>query len=137
MHYIGYLDVHIRVNTAGGHSSIPPHHTSIGYLSLIIAELESHPRKAQLHRGHPVFKALVCEAVHAPKFPASLKRDVIRAAKGSDSALKRLEDVILDETPVSDPHLEAERREIRSILATTQAVDLISGMTSYPCVRHH
>lgn len=40
----GHYDLEITVSTLGGHSSVPPQHTAIGYMSLLIAELEKHPQ---------------------------------------------------------------------------------------------
>lgn len=40
----GHYDLEITVETLGGHSSVPPPHTAIGYMSLLIAELEKHPQ---------------------------------------------------------------------------------------------
>jgi Gly-Xaa carboxypeptidase len=40
----GHYDLGITVETLGGHSSVPPVHTGIGYISLLIAELERNPQ---------------------------------------------------------------------------------------------
>ena len=39
----GYLDVKITVSGKGGHSSVPPEHTTIGQLSQIIQLIEKNP----------------------------------------------------------------------------------------------
>ena len=39
----GYLDVRITVSGKGGHSSVPPEHTTIGQLSQIIKLIEKNP----------------------------------------------------------------------------------------------
>ncbi|ORY41293.1 Zn-dependent exopeptidase [Rhizoclosmatium globosum] len=41
----GYMDIEYSVRTIGGHSSIPPDHTAIGFLAKIISALEDHPYK--------------------------------------------------------------------------------------------
>ncbi|KAH7908955.1 hypothetical protein BJ138DRAFT_1128023, partial [Hygrophoropsis aurantiaca] len=46
----GYLDVKVEVRTPGGHSSVPPAHTSIGFLSRLIAAIEDSPHEPQLLR---------------------------------------------------------------------------------------
>ena len=44
----GYCDTRIIVETAGGHSSIPPDHTGIGILSQIITAMEAAPYEPEL-----------------------------------------------------------------------------------------
>jgi carboxypeptidase PM20D1 len=39
----GYLTVELKVETKGGHSSMPPRHTAIGILARAIRRLEEHP----------------------------------------------------------------------------------------------
>lgn len=64
----GYLDVKLSVHTPGGHSSVPPKHTSIGYLSKIISHIEDHPHKIEVKtqeedkRGSdsPALQGLLC-----------------------------------------------------------------------------
>ncbi|KAJ7737718.1 hypothetical protein B0H16DRAFT_1730219 [Mycena metata] len=77
----GHLNVEIELQTPGGHSSVPPEHTSIGMLAALIVQLESNApvptlqlKDALLHAGKnrkalktaealllkdPLFKALV------------------------------------------------------------------------------
>lgn len=40
---LGYFDVTIIVETAGGHSSVPKDHTGIGYLAQIVSAIEDAP----------------------------------------------------------------------------------------------
>ncbi|KAG8955779.1 hypothetical protein FRC00_005274 [Tulasnella sp. 408] len=116
----GYMDIRIKVNTPGGHSSIPPTHTSIGYLALLLAQLEANPRPIQLTRQSPIFKSIECSAIHSPDIPDRLRRQVIRASKGDEAALKEVTHYIIN----SDGPKAAW---LRSILSTTQAVDMIHG----------
>ncbi len=44
----GYLSVELRVTGSGGHSSMPPEHTTIGILARAITRLESRPLPARL-----------------------------------------------------------------------------------------
>ena len=44
----GYVSVELAVETAGGHSSIPPAETAIGILSAAITRLQAHPLPASL-----------------------------------------------------------------------------------------
>lgn len=116
----GYMDIRIKVNTPGGHSSIPPTHTSIGYLALLLAQLEANPRPIHLTRENPIFKSIECSAIHSPDIPDRLRRQVIRASQGDEAALEKVEHYIIN----SDGPKAAW---LRSILSTTQAVDMIHG----------
>jgi len=44
----GYANVTLAVETAGGHSSIPPDETAVGILSAAVARLESNPMSTRL-----------------------------------------------------------------------------------------
>jgi carboxypeptidase PM20D1 len=45
----GYLSLELSVETAGGHSSVPPNTSSIGILSDAIHKAETHPMPAHIH----------------------------------------------------------------------------------------
>src|SRR5215469_13610077 len=45
----GYLSLELTVETAGGHSSVPPKTSSIGILSEAIHQIETHPMPAHVH----------------------------------------------------------------------------------------
>lgn len=45
----GYLSLELSVETAGGHSSVPPNTSSIGILSRAIHKIEGHPMPAHVH----------------------------------------------------------------------------------------
>ncbi|KAG8943367.1 hypothetical protein FRC04_002923 [Tulasnella sp. 424] len=116
----GFMDVRIKVDTPGGHSSTPPMHTSIGYLALLLTQLEANPRPIHLTPQSPIFKSLECSAIHSPDIPDRLRREVIRASQGDETALKKVKQYIL--------HSDGPNAEwLRSILGTTQAVDMIHG----------
>ncbi|TFK51753.1 carboxypeptidase S [Heliocybe sulcata] len=110
----GYLDVRVEVTSPGGHSSIPPAHTSIGILASLLVQYETNPYKVSLNRTTPVYGFVQCLAAHAPDVPASLKKK-IRKSLGSNKALKEAEKELFQ-----DP-------TIKNLAATTQAIDLIDG----------
>ncbi|KAI9453418.1 carboxypeptidase S [Lactarius psammicola] len=110
----GYSDTMVTVSTAGGHSSIPPPHTSIGILSRLLVEFEANPIKPQLDRGTPVYSTVQCVGQHAKEFPAHL-RALIKASTHSDRALRKLEAELIKD------------QEYKSLIGTTQAIDLIQG----------
>ncbi|KAH9167375.1 hypothetical protein EDB89DRAFT_128974 [Lactarius sanguifluus] len=110
----GYIDAMVTVSTAGGHSSIPPPHTSIGILSRLLVEFEANPIKPQLDRGTPVYGLLQCVGQHAKGFPGHL-RTLIKTSIHSDKALRKLETELIKD------------QAYKSLIGTTQAIDLIQG----------
>ncbi|KAJ7056190.1 hypothetical protein C8F01DRAFT_377331 [Mycena amicta] len=110
----GFANVNIEVQTPGGHSSVPPEHTSIGMLAAMIVHLENNPPVPVLELDMPAFVMMQCLAVHAPDMPAPLKRALLDADK-SEKALKTVQAMV------------SQDRELRAIVGTTQAVDMISG----------
>lgn len=108
--------------TPGGHSSVPPKHTSIGMLASTIAALEDSASAFQpvLKDSSPFFQQLQCLATHAPDMPTDL-RDVIRASVSSPSARKTLVEYL--------QHLEEDDDEAawKWLMQTSQAVTLVNG----------
>ncbi|GHJ89068.1 hypothetical protein NliqN6_5470 [Naganishia liquefaciens] len=107
----GRADLKITVETPGGHSSVPPEHTSIGILSRLLVELEANPFEPSLTAESPYLKYLTCLADHAPDVPKAFKRSVAHPGKWKALAKR----------------LAGESAQNRAFLATTQAIDLISG----------
>ncbi|KAG7093667.1 hypothetical protein E1B28_007326 [Marasmius oreades] len=110
----GYLDTRIEVATTGGHSSVPPNHTSIGILSKFLVEIESHPHKAKLSRDDIFYSTLQCYAGHAKSLPSDLRKAIQHSVK-SDKALRKLQRIAFQD-------LETLR-----LVSTTQAIDMIQG----------
>ncbi|KAK1232132.1 hypothetical protein PQX77_004733 [Marasmius sp. AFHP31] len=110
----GYLDTRVGVETAGGHSSVPPPHTSIGILSRLLVEFEDHPYKAKLSRDDIFYSTLQCFAGHATELPSDLRKAIHRSTK-SDRALRKLQEIVFQEP------------EVLSMVTTTQAIDLVHG----------
>ncbi|KDQ61780.1 hypothetical protein JAAARDRAFT_204220 [Jaapia argillacea MUCL 33604] len=110
----GYLDVRVEVTSPGGHSSIPPPHTSIGILSSLLVAIESNPYPVHLNRSTPPYATIQCLASHAPSLPSSL-RSAIKGSLKSDEDMKRVEEVMFRD------------RAFRSMVGTTLAIDLIEG----------
>ncbi|KAI5124212.1 hypothetical protein M0805_005062 [Coniferiporia weirii] len=111
----GKLDVRMLVSTPGGHSSVPPAHTSIGMLSRLITELEANPHPSTLRRDGTYYKQMQCLAEHSPSFPTSLKK-LLKASRKSDKALARLE-----------KELDSTFSNFKASTGTTQAVNIIGG----------
>ncbi|KAH8116286.1 hypothetical protein DFH11DRAFT_1828042 [Phellopilus nigrolimitatus] len=110
----GYFDTLLEIKSPGGHSSVPPVHTSIGILSALLVEYETHPIPAFLDRTTPFYGMLQCFAAHAPDMDSKLRKTVQQSAS-SDKALHELEKVI------------AKDKALRALVSTTQAIDLIQG----------
>ncbi|KAH8116257.1 Zn-dependent exopeptidase [Phellopilus nigrolimitatus] len=111
----GKLDVRIEVATPGGHSSIPPAHTSIGILSRLITELEANPHSSTLKREGTYYQQLQCLAEHGPSLPPALG-ETIKDSRKSDKALSRLGEMLDRIFPTYKPST-----------GTTQAVDIVRG----------
>ncbi|KAG1746669.1 uncharacterized protein EDB91DRAFT_1236100 [Suillus paluster] len=111
----GYLDLKITLSTPGGHSSLPPSHTSIGLLSRFITAVEDNPHQASLSRTGTPFAMTQCLAAYNPVYPEEL-RELARKAVMDDAALNMLQERLLASYPM-----------YKAMLGTTQAVDLVEG----------
>ncbi|KAJ6469326.1 hypothetical protein C8R45DRAFT_837463 [Mycena sanguinolenta] len=110
----GSVNVNVEVQTPGGHSSVPPAHTSIGILAALIVHMEANAPVPTLAVDTPAYNMAACLAAHAPDMPHKLKRAILRAPK-SERARQRAEAML-----VEDPMT-------RALVGTTQAVDIVSG----------
>ncbi|KAL1696594.1 hypothetical protein GGG16DRAFT_43379 [Schizophyllum commune] len=110
----GYLDVRIQVDSPGGHSSVPPPHTTIGILADAIVQLEEEPFTPKLSREEPFYWTWKCYAAYAPNIDEDL-RAAIKASVSDDEALKEAETLLIQE------------KLNRVNLQTTQAIDMING----------
>ncbi|OBZ74012.1 Carboxypeptidase S [Grifola frondosa] len=110
----GYIDVRVEVTSPGGHSSIPPSHTTIGILAALLVHYESNPYEAKLARDTPMYWKAQCIAEHAPLLSSYVRKAIKRSTK-SDRALRTAEEALF-----ADPVFKA-------FVGTTQAIDLIDG----------
>ncbi|KAL0961081.1 hypothetical protein HGRIS_006064 [Hohenbuehelia grisea] len=111
----GMMTVQMNVTTPGGHSAVPPRHTSIAFLSLLLAELDSQPLPPHLYRNSSHFQSLECSAQHDPEISSHL-RSLIMDARRSDASLSVLQEELLHTDPL-----------FQTIVSTTQAVTVIRG----------
>lgn len=126
----GYLDVELRVETTGGHSSVPPPHTGIGLMSLLIAELEKNPHKPYLNPESPLIGYTSCTANYAKDAPSSLKKAINKVTEGIakgkvDKRALRAVQEWWETGSAQDKVLPPGMG--RSMIGTTQAVDIING----------
>lgn len=110
----GSLNVRIKVTSPGGHSSLPPPHTSIGILAELLVQYEKNPFEVHLTRGSPTYRSAQCMAQHAPGISSSLKEHMLRA-EHCDGALRAAEQELF------------KNRAFMSLVGTTQAIDLVDG----------
>ncbi|KAI0731073.1 carboxypeptidase S [Earliella scabrosa] len=111
----GKFDVRFEISAPGGHSSIPPEHTSIGMLAAVIKQLEDNPHTPHLNRSGIYYSLLQCRAAHDPALPHHL-RSLISRSRTSDSALHELEQ-----------YLARTDRLYPALAGTTQAADVVRG----------
>ncbi|KAI0742053.1 carboxypeptidase S [Daedaleopsis nitida] len=111
----GKFDVRFEISAPGGHSSIPPEHTSIGMLAAVIKQLEDNPHEPHLNRSGIYYSLLQCRAAHDPSLPADV-RSLITRSRISDKALHKLE-----------TQLAHTERAFKALAGTTQAADVIRG----------
>ncbi|KAJ5050316.1 uncharacterized protein L3040_002199 [Drepanopeziza brunnea f. sp. 'multigermtubi'] len=111
----GYFDVRISVETAGGHSSVPPEHTGIGILAQIIAAIEAAPYTPDLTPLNPYFTTLQCSAEYSPDLDPWLRK-TIKKSLTSKKAAKAVAEYVASKD-ISQ----------RYLMQTSQETDLISG----------
>ncbi|KAI4522518.1 carboxypeptidase S [Schizophyllum commune Loenen D] len=112
----GYMDTKVEVHSPGGHSSVPPAHTTIGILARLLTEYEKNPYDIRLTRNNPVYLTYQCHAEHAPDLPEDIRKLIYSSAEGgAEDALRKVEDFLVQD------------KKLRSIITTTQAADMING----------
>ncbi|KAG5418879.1 CPS1 [Candida metapsilosis] len=112
----GRVEIYVELTTPGGHSSIPPDHTSIGIMSELGYLMEKDPYKSILTDKNPTLKYFQCLAVHDPKkkIPKSFKKVILRAGFDKFANSKLVAKV-------------SENRWFRYLITTSQALDIIKG----------
>lgn len=110
----GYVNVEVTISGHGGHSSVPPEHTTIGVAADLITEFEKNPFKSDFHVDNPLFGSLICSAEHSSLLPDDVK-DLIFNAEIDDDKRQKLTEYLSREPLMG------------SLIKTTQAIDLING----------
>lgn len=86
----GYGNFIIEVDMAGGHSSIPSRHTSIGILSKIISEIEDRDLfEPDMRQTSPMWGYMKCVAAHGDKTVPSWIKDAVQAKRPQLSEVGR------------------------------------------------
>ncbi|KAH6668167.1 carboxypeptidase S, partial [Plectosphaerella plurivora] len=115
----GYINIEIIVRTAGGHSSMPPKHTSAGIASELVTMIEAESYTPRLHDENPIVDFLWCGAEHAPDFKMGLKYLLPR--RGVSGWMENVKRTAL-------PRLVGRVNKMAEyFMMTTQAVDVLDG----------
>lgn len=110
----GYVDNVISLTTPGGHSSVPPDHTSIGIMSELLVRVELNPFDIILSEENPTFQYLTCLAEHSQNFDSTLRSNILNALKDS-----KLYNKVVDYV--------SGVASLKNLFKTTQAIDIIKG----------
>lgn len=111
----GNTGINLVLETPGGHSSVPPHHTGIGIAAEVITRLENIDLfKPSLNEDHPLVKQLAVQAAYSPELDEKTRQKWARLTY-DEKARQALAD-----------ELEKDRA-LRAYVATTQAIDVIHG----------
>lgn len=111
----GYLDIMTELITPGGHSSIPPDHTSIGIMADLERLIEGDPFKPVFSPENPTFDYLQCLATHAgDQMDWRLRKSILRA--GYDKVANSYVTKFLTSNKLT-----------RFLVQTSQAMDIIRG----------
>ncbi|CDK24236.1 unnamed protein product [Kuraishia capsulata CBS 1993] len=109
----GYIDIIVTLDTDGGHSSVPPRHTSIGILAEVITEIESELYPIDISPKNPFYYQLQCEAKAANSMDNGFRADLLNL-ENADAKKRAL-------TKISEDIIS------RMLISTSQAVDIIYG----------
>ncbi|KAJ4245790.1 hypothetical protein NW762_013914 [Fusarium torreyae] len=115
----GYVDIEIVVRTKGGHSSMPPAHTSAGIAAELVSLIEKTPYSPQLHQDNPLLDFLWCGAEHAPGFMTGLKYLLPR--RDRTGILENIKRQLFPRLVSRVSHMAGY------LITTTQAVDVVQG----------
>lgn len=87
---------------------------SIGMLASLLVAFESNPFPVHLARGTPVYSNIQCIASHAHSMDPKLRKLILSSAT-SDKALQQASELLTEDVVM------------KSLIGTTQAIDIISG----------
>ncbi|CAI5759319.1 unnamed protein product [Candida verbasci] len=110
----GYLDSIIEFYTPGGHSSVPPKHTSIGIIAKLIEKIESKEFSPILSNINPVLNQLYCIAEHSPNLDPKVRKNILKSQVNSNANKKIVEYL-------------SKNKETKYLIQTSQAIDIIQG----------
>ena len=138
----GAMNMKIIITSRGGHSSMPPPHTSIGIMSLIIAKLEANPFPDVLgDESSASIRQLQCVR-DAPYMPDELRQALLKVEqaeralsdKSTTSCMHHMWPK-MNRLHLKEARLDEARTQLmqaldyasRQLLKTTQAIDIVRG----------
>lgn len=112
----GYIDIDVELTTPGGHSSVPPDHTSIGIIGELTYLIEKDPYSPLLTSKNPILSYMQCAALHDPydNIPRYLKGAILRAAHdrfANSRVVKTMQ----------------QSKLMKYLVQTSQAIDIVKG----------
>ncbi|GEQ72813.1 hypothetical protein JCM33374_g6501 [Metschnikowia sp. JCM 33374] len=111
----GAINYVVGLNTPGGHSSVPPDHTSIGIISDLVTRFERAPFSPLFTPRNPTFYEYQCIAEYSSDMPAGLAR-AVRNSASCPHARNEVAQAIYNSDLTN-----------RYLVTTSQAVDIIHG----------
>lgn len=124
----GMLNVLLRVESAGGHSSAPPPHTSIGLLSRIVVELEDRPDRPHIDENSAQLKFLQCIR-DAPSIPPKLRgalRDLDWATRASSRKAASFPMSLFSDERRRRQRIERAKKSVISFLGPDLSVPFVT-----------
>ncbi|SCU78446.1 LAFA_0A06634g1_1 [Lachancea sp. 'fantastica'] len=112
----GRLDMWIHLNTPGGHSSVPPDHTSIGIAAELITDIESEKFPALFTERNPVSQYYRCIAKNSDTMSPSVKKDFARSMQDPEARGRVLKYLF-----------ETGGKKVEYLFRSTHAFDMIHG----------
>lgn len=111
----GYFDAIVELITPGGHSSVPPDHTSIGIMGELSYFIEKDPYKPIFTPKNPMFGYMQCLATHSgDRMSPILRKSILRA--GFDKLANAFVTKVLTLTLTT-----------KYLVQTSQSQDIIKG----------
>lgn len=112
----GFINLIFDIHTPGGHSSVPPDHTSIGIAADIIHDIELSKFPAQFTPRNPVTQYYQCIAQYSDSMDQSLKINFLNAMEDDEANEKVLEYLF-----------KSGGKKTEYLFRSTQAIDIING----------
>ncbi|CCH42406.1 Carboxypeptidase S [Wickerhamomyces ciferrii] len=110
----GHIDFYLELTTPGGHSSVPPDHTSIGIISKFVTLLEANPNKPRISSKNPFVQYLQVAYEDSDKISNSFKQDLANVDNDKHAQERLIEFLSKD-------------KSTRYAIRTSQAIDVVHG----------
>lgn len=111
----GYVDIWAELFTPGGHSSLPPDHTSIGIMGELLMLIERDQFAPKLTPENPTFEYMQCMAVHAGDLMSKkLRKSILRAGYDKFANSHVVQQMV-------------SHRNAKYLIQTSQAMDIVDG----------